>query len=174
MKKPVAPKLESEYALTALPDIDLNEVINEILGNRGNDPIVQPSQAADLEARLPRSFPLQGASVVEVLDQLQNLLDSYCRRSTHPGFFGYIASGGAPVDPLSHAVVAAYNQNLVGYPSSPAAATIERKVIRWLCELAGLPQSAEGMFLGGGSLANLTALSVATSRTLGNDFRRKG
>ncbi|MGI9317098.1 MAG: pyridoxal phosphate-dependent decarboxylase family protein, partial [bacterium] len=53
-------------------------------------------------------------------------------------------------------------------------ATIERRVIRWLCELVGLPQSADGVFLGGGSLANLTALSVATSRTLGKDFRRMG
>ena len=174
MNKPDPPEFQQEFALTNAAEIDLNAVVNEVLSNRSKDPIVKPSRATELAAMLPAEIPDKGANLEKVIDQLNSLMAEFSRRATHPGFFGYIASGGLPVDPVSHALVAAFNQNLVGYPSSPAGATIERTVIRWLCELAGLPKNADGMFLGGGSSANLTALAVATAHTLGNAYRSKG
>ena len=174
MNKPDRPVFPSDYALTGLPETGIDAVVRELLGNRTNDPIVQPSRAADLARKLPDELPLKGTDLNQVVKQLNDLLAQYCRRTTHPGFFGYIASCGLPVDPLGHAMVAALNQNVVGYPSAPAAATIERTVVRWLCELSGLPEEADGVFLGGGSSANLTALSVATAHALGGDFRRVG
>jgi aromatic-L-amino-acid decarboxylase len=174
MNKPDRPAFPSKYALTALPEIDINGIVRELLRNRTNDPIVQTSQAVELAKKLPSELPRKGVDLNQVVEQLNVLLAKYCRRTTHPGFFGYIASCGLPSDPLSYAMVAALNQNVVGYPSSPAAATIERTVVRWLCALSGLPEEADGMLLGGGSSANLTALSVATAHALGSDFRRVG
>ncbi|MGB5706241.1 MAG: aminotransferase class I/II-fold pyridoxal phosphate-dependent enzyme [Arenicellales bacterium] len=174
MKKPESPVMEAKYDLSALPEIKLTEIIDKVLRDRTNDPIVIPSQAKDLAAMLPDKLPAARTPIKEVLERLNNLLSNYCRRTTHPGFFGYIASGGLPVDPLSHALVAALNQNVVGYPGSPAAATIEQTVIKWLCEYAGYPEQAEGVFLSGGSIANLTALSVAIASCVGSDIRRVG
>ena len=174
MNKPHPPELQPQYALTSVAEIDLNKVVNEVLRNRTKDPIVKPSRAAELGAMLSSTIPQKGNDLEQVVDQLNQLMSEFSRRATHPGFFGYIASGGLPVDPVSHALVAALNQNVVGYPSSPAGATIERTVIRWLCQLAALPENADGMFLGGGSSANLTALAVATAHTLGRDYRSKG
>ena len=174
MNKPDPPHFQRQFALTNAAEIDLNAIINDVLSNRTKDPIVKQSRATELAGMVPRSIPYKGANLEQVIDQLNLLMAEFSRRATHPGFFGYIASGGLPVDPISHALVAAFNQNLVGYPSSPAGATIERTVIRWLCELAGLSKSADGMFLGGGSSANLTALAVATAHALGNDYRSRG
>ena len=174
MNKPDPPVLEQQYALTSLPEFDLNKVVGEVVLSRASDPIVKPSRAEELGAMLPASIPEKGAALQEVVDQLNELMANFSRRATHPGFFGYVASGGLPVDPISHALVAALNQNVVGYPSSPGGATIERTVIRWLCQLASLPEISDGLFLGGGSSANLTALAVATSHALGRDYRRKG
>jgi glutamate/tyrosine decarboxylase-like PLP-dependent enzyme len=38
---------------------------------------------------------------------------------------------------------------------------VELTVIKWLCELCGLPADAGGLFVSGGTMANLTALVVA-------------
>ena len=174
LEKPPAPLLAHEFDLTAPLDLDLNSVIDPLMESRASDPIVQPSRASALREMLPDKMPSQGVAIENVLQQLQPLIHHYCRRNTHPGFFGYVASGGLPIDPLSHALVAAINQNVVGYPGSPSAATIERAVIAWLCQLAGYPVSAEGVFLGGGSMANLTSIGAALVHCFGADYRRGG
>ena len=43
----------------------------------------------------------------------------------------------------------------------PGAAQIERLTVDWLRQIFGLPQTAGGAFVSGGSVANLTALAVA-------------
>ncbi len=172
--KPIAPELPPEFELTKLLDVDISNVIGPLMESRTEDPIVCPSTASMLRKMLPEALPSRGVGIDQVLDQIRPMLANYCRRNTHPGFFGYVASGGLPVDPLSHALVATVNQNVVGYPGSPSAATIERTVTQWLCELAGYPAQAEGVFLGGGSLANLTAMGAALVHQFGPDYRRTG
>ena len=172
--KPVAPRFKQEHALCALLDIDIDEVVNPIMTERTLDPITQPVEAEKIRAVLPDYLPDIGQPIGTLLQQLCDLFQNHCRRNTHPGFFAYIASGGLPTDPISYAMGAALNQNVVGYPASPSAATIERTVIQWLCRLAGFPAEADGVFLGGGSIANFTAMGAALIHRLGPDFRSKG
>ncbi|MFN2370763.1 MAG: aspartate aminotransferase family protein, partial [Candidatus Krumholzibacteriia bacterium] len=47
---------------------------------------------------------------------------------------------------------------------------IEKRVIRWLCDLFGLPENSFGTFTAGGSLANITGLKLAINRALGRNL----
>jgi glutamate/tyrosine decarboxylase-like PLP-dependent enzyme len=55
-----------------------------------------------------------------------------------------------------------------------AAVHIERQVIRWFAEILGLPATAMGLLVSGGSMANLTALAAARHAKAGFDVRVRG
>ena len=65
------------------------------------------------------------------------------------------------------------NQNVASWRHAPAATAIEKRVIRWLCDLFGLPETSFGTFVSGGSLANITGLKLAINRALGRDLPRR-
>ncbi|HEX9296451.1 MAG TPA: aminotransferase class V-fold PLP-dependent enzyme, partial [Polyangiaceae bacterium] len=59
----------------------------------------------------------------------------------------------------------------VGYwYAAPGCAQIEHTVIRWFCDLIGLPDPSGGVLTSGGSMANLIALVTARILRLGDDF----
>ena len=55
----------------------------------------------------------------------------------------------------------AYNPHGVTWMESSAAGCLEQETVEWLCRQAGYPKTAGGLFVSGGSIANLTALAAA-------------
>lgn len=168
------PRFDPADDLGAIPSIDLNEALAELQRQRSQSPIIRPSRAADVEQLIDQGFPGGGDSLEDLVQQVTHATDRYPRRNTHPGFFGWIAPSGLPSDPLAHAMVSVLNENVGGYWASPVGTTIEKTVIRWLADLAGFPQQALGVFLSGGSMANMCGIASACSKRFGPDFRRLG
>jgi aromatic-L-amino-acid/L-tryptophan decarboxylase len=84
-----------------------------------------------------------------------------------PGYFAYIPGGG-----LVHAAVADLITNLsnryVGiWQAAPGLVEIESQVVRWLCEVVGLPAGCGGLLTSGGSMATLIAVVTARQERLG-------
>ena len=48
-----------------------------------------------------------------------------------------------------------------GFANYPAGCYAENTLLRWLCEQAGFPRTATGVFTSGGSMANMTAAIAA-------------
>ncbi len=174
MRRPHRPRLDPDDDLTAAAAIDLDALIAPLVEQRQRSPIVRPSRAADVEALIDTSFPAGGESLESLARQITLAAERYPRRNTHPGFFGWVAPSGLPSDPLAHAMVAALSQNVGGYWSSPVGTTIEKSVIRWLADLVEFPSRAEGVFLSGGSVANLSGIAAAFIRKFGPGYRRRG
>ena len=174
MTVPIRPELDPDDDLTGAQAIDLNAAIAGLQRQRVTSPIIRPSRAADVEQLIDRSFPRDGESLEDLVRQVTEATDRYPRRNTHPGFFGWIAPSGLPSDPLAHAMVAALNENVGGYWSSPVGTSIEKTVVRWLAELVDFPQTALGTFMSGGSMANMCGIASACSKRFGPDFRRLG
>ncbi len=82
-------------------------------------------------------------------------------------YFGMMNPAPLPVAVLAEALTAAMNQNAASWRHAPAGTAIEKRVIRWLCDLFGLPETSFGTFVDGGSLANITGLKLAINRALG-------
>ena len=55
-----------------------------------------------------------------------------------------------------------------------AAVHVERQVVAWFAEMLGLPSTAMGLLVSGGSMANLTALAAARHAKAGFDVRVRG
>src|SRR5262245_58812201 len=79
--------------------------------------------------------------------------------NSHPRFYGFINATADPVGILADFMASAMNPNCWG--GDHAATHVEKSVTRWLAQLLGFPETAEGILVSGGSMANFTALAVA-------------
>jgi len=84
-----------------------------------------------------------------------------------PRFYAYIPSPSNFIGAVADALVSGFNVFAGNAEFSHGPNQVERVCIRWLCDLAGLPEAAGGTFVSGGSAANLTALYLARTRLLG-------
>lgn len=85
-------------------------------------------------------------------------------------YFGMMNPAPLPVAIFAEALASAMNQNVASWRHAPAGTAIEKRVIRWLCALFGLPDGSFGTLMPGGSLANITGLKLAINRSLGRDL----
>lgn len=168
------PSLDSRYEIGALSDCDIDAVIAPIIRDSSRSPIIESVPASELSAQVPAEMPQSGAALAEVMDEVSSVVVQHCRRNAHPGFYGYVAGPGLPTDPLSHAMVAALNQNTIGYPGAPGPVTVERTVLDWMRQLAGLPDGADGAIVSCGSVANLSGITAALYSAIGDEYLNKG
>lgn len=175
LKPPIPPALDEKDVIKHIENAtSLDSLIKDISSRGIDSPILQTETATAIEALLPENLPLEGSHLDTAIDELMQSAGQYYRKNTHPGMLSYIASSGLPTDPIGHALTAALNQNIVGFHTSPGATIIERKLVRWMCALAGLPKGSDGLVLSGGSIANITAITVAVHHAMGPEAREKG
>ena len=90
---------------------------------------------------------------------------------SHPRFFAFIPSPGNFVSAMADALVSGFNPFAGIWIEGAGPSQIELNTIEWLCRQIGLPDSAGGLFVSGGSAANLTALAHARHQKLQDDFQ---
>ena len=105
--------------------------------------------------------PEHGTAFPELLDQLEREVLSSTMHVNHPRFFAYVPGPSNFVGAMADALVSGYNVFAGTWISGSGAAAIELATIGWLRDLCGFPASAGGLFVSGGTVANLTALAVA-------------
>ena len=79
----------------------------------------------------------------------------------HGKWFGFVNGSGSQIGALADALASTLNANLGGWKASPAATEIERRTIAWLSELIGYAPETGGIFLSGGTMANVAGLRTA-------------
>src|ERR1051325_7356203 len=102
-----------------------------------------------------------GRDPQEILDQLERDVLPNNLHVDHPRFFAFVPGPNNFVSTMADALASGFNVFNGTWLGGSAAAAGELGVIRWLCRICGLPYSAGGLFVSGGSMANLTALAAA-------------
>ena len=90
----------------------------------------------------------------------------------HPRFFAFVPSPGNFIGAMADALAAGINPFVGTWLAGSGPAEIELVTVDWLREMCGLPETAGGLFVSGGSVANLTALAVAREQKLGDQIAR--
>jgi len=125
---------------------------------------------ADLAARLHEPLPEHGGDLTALVDWLAREALPFGIRFDHPRCFAFVpTTGNYPAvlaDLLSAAFLSVPGAWLVG--SGPTR--LELTTVAWLRELLGLPDGWGGLFVSGGSAANLTALAAARDDRLRGDL----
>ncbi|MCP5116315.1 MAG: aminotransferase class V-fold PLP-dependent enzyme [bacterium] len=117
--------------------------------------------------KLGGGFPEKGRAPGEVLDQVGRDVFSTIMHVNHPRFFAFVPSPGGFVGAMADALAAGFNVFAGTWVEGSGPATVELATLDWLRQVCGLPETAGGLFLSGGSMANLTALAVARQVKLG-------
>ncbi len=127
----------------------------------GDDAVSTRLAAADIADRFDGPMPETGRPLSDVVAHIVSDVIPESNWLHHPMAMGHQVAPPLPVAIWSEALVAALNQSLAVWEMSPVASILETKVIKWMCDLAGLGPRAGGTFTSGGTEATLTALLAA-------------
>jgi aromatic-L-amino-acid/L-tryptophan decarboxylase len=128
-------------------------------------PVTRVADRLELEQRLCEPIPEKGTAINKLLDQLHDDVFSNVMHMDHPRFFAYVPGPINFVSVMADALVSGFNIFSGSWQEGSGAAMIELVTIDWLRQLCGFPEMAGGLFVSGGSMANLTALAVARQST---------
>lgn len=117
---------------------------------------------------------MEGAGIEQLLDTFADVIVPLSRHNGHPRMFGYVQAPGTAIAAIADLLASTLNANLTAWRSAPAAVEIERLTIDWIKQILGVPTTAAGLFVSGGSMANLAALATARRSKAPVDLTTKG
>jgi glutamate/tyrosine decarboxylase-like PLP-dependent enzyme len=132
-------------------------------------PVTAPLQETGLAQICATPLPEKGTPLQDVLTELTEKYLSRIMHVNHPRFFGFIPSPANYVSALADFLTSGYNVFAGMWIEALGPAEIEVMTLEWVRQLLGMPARAGGLFVSGGSMANLTGLAVARHHCLGND-----
>lgn len=131
------------------------------------------ARRAELE-KLELGIPAAPRPAAEVIEQVEEEILRYMARPAHPRFFAFVPGPGNFMGAVADFLSQGYNVFAGNWFAASGPAMVELRAIEWLAGLVGFPETAGGVFLSGGSLANFTALAVARDRILGEERLSEG
>lgn len=157
-------------AMRALGHRMIDDMMN-YLEQIDQEPVWRPMPET-AKAFLREDIPQKPEDPEEVYQAFKQYILPYNKGNIHPRFFGWVQGTGTPFGALAEFLAAAMNPN-VGI-GEHAAMYVDRQVIEWCKQMMNYPAEASGILLSGGSMANITALTVARNHQLGLDIRKSG
>lgn len=136
--------------------------------------IISESSSEEIEQVFAEALPLQGQDPERILGEWQEKVLPHATHLGSPRYFGFVNGSGTMISVLADALATSVNMNAGGWKAGPSATEVERKAIAWIAELIGYPTTCGGLFLGGGTIANFSALLTALRNTAGYDTTAEG
>ena len=137
------------------------DLLAEHFANLPNEPVGAKADPMRMISLFDQAPPENGRDPNEILTQLKRDVLPNNLRVDHPRFFAFVPGPNNFVSAMADALAAGFNIFNGTWFGGSAAAALELGVTRWLCRTCGLPNTAGGLFVSGGSVANVTGLMAA-------------
>ena len=128
----------------------------------------------ELEQLFAEPLPREGVPLAGVVAELEEKLLPNCTHVGHPGYFGFITPSPLPAGGLADLLASVLNQNPGAWAIGPGSVAMERRVVRWLCDLVGYDEAAGGNLTSGGMMANFIGLKLARDAVSGDRAQHEG
>ena len=115
----------------------------------------------EIREKLESELSEEGVGFDRLLETFLDVIVPMSRHNAHPRMFGYVQAPGTAIAALADLLASTLNANLTAWRSAPAAVEVERLTINWIKEILGYDAGAAGLFVSGGSMANMAALATA-------------
>ena len=125
------------------------------------DPHWGAHPADELARALAGTITSKGVGGIEALRVFRDVLLPACRPMDDPMNLAYVPTAPSIAATMFDLVVSASSIFAGNWEAGAGAIAAENEAIRWLADLAGFPATAGGVFVSGGSAANLSALATA-------------
>ena len=137
---------------------DLVDLLFDHVEQIESRPVVEWTPLAELRERVRI-----GGDATEPIE-LAKLVARYAIQLHHPAYMGHQVCPPLYDSATAELLISFINNSTAVFEMSPVGTAIEKEIVRWLAELAGYPETAEGTAVSGGSAANLTGLMAARAR----------
>src|SRR5438105_5471199 len=123
--------------------------------------VYRQMSSGEIRDGLDTALPRKGIRFDELLKIFRENIVPFSRQNAHPRMFGYVQSPGTPLAAFADLLASTLNANLTVWRSAPAPVELERLTIDWIRQILGFNAQAGGLFVSGGSMANLAAIAAA-------------
>ena len=135
---------------------------------RTDPPLDGPKTAQELYELAGNTITAKGLGGHEALNLFKDVLAKACISTDHPRYLAFIPSAPSEYANLFDLVVGASALYGGSWLEGAGAVFAENQALKWISDLAGMPETAGGVFVQGGTIGNLSALVTAR-----NTFRAK-
>ena len=129
-------------------------------------PAPVPPAIADVVATFDEPAPQRGRPLDEVLDDVRRRVLPNATWTPDPMHMGHQLSVPLPAAIWAETIVAALNPSHAVAELSAATTVIERRIVRWLADLARLGADAGGTFAIGATECTFSGLAAARAKAL--------
>ena len=137
------------------------DLLADRFGTLGEQRVGTKGDPAVLRPALLTPPPAQPVSFDEILARLDRDVFPNMMNVGHPRFFAFVPVPSNFVSVMADALSAGLNIFSGSWLGGSGSVALELAVIDWLRQWCGLPEDAGGLFVSGGSMANLTAIVAA-------------
>lgn len=149
-------------------------IIEELYSEKLDRRVFAGKQAVEVASMFDEGIPVEGLDPAELLDKVRRDIVGASTMNIGPNFYGYITGGGNQIAILADMISTALNQNNLKWHSSPVSTELEIRVLKWICQFIGYPETSMGGILDGGSTANFNALAVARKNKAPEELSEEG
>lgn len=151
----------SAEAMRSLGYRIVDRLIERLEGLPDQPAVPRRGSPEDFKALLAEPLPQAGIALDDLLNHLEETVFPFSGPLDHPRFFAFVPSPSNFVSVMADALVAGFNPFAGTWLEASGPAQIELTTVDWLRQACGLPEEAGGLFVSGGSMANITALATA-------------
>lgn len=120
-----------------------------------------PPTAVELNRQLDGAINPEGHGFARAFGLFNDVVMANNLTPEHPRFLAFVSYAPAVGAVIFDSALSAAGMFGTSWLEGAGAAAAENQALRWLADLAGLPEGAGGTFLSGGTLANVNGLAVA-------------
>ena len=136
--------------------------------------IISESNSKEIEQVFEESLPQRGQDATSIFGEWKQKVLPHATHLGSPRYFGFVNGSGNLISVLADALATSVNMNAGGWKAGPAATEIERRTVAWIAELINYPANCGGLFVGGGTIANFSALLTALRNTANYNTTEEG
>jgi len=137
------------------------QFLTDYLSELRDHPVYRRTSSREIRGGLDSKLPITGTDFDSLLKIFRDKIVPFSRQNAHPRMFGYVQSPGTPIGAFADLLASTLNANLTIWRSAPAPVELERLTIDWVREILGFKMGAGGLFVSGGSMANLIGIAMA-------------
>src|SRR5207249_2188883 len=137
------------------------EFMADYLGDLRDRRVYRRMSSREIRDRLDPKLPTKGIDFDDLLKVFRETIIPFSRQNAHPRMSGYVQSPGTPIAAFADLLASTLNANLTVWRSAPAPVELERLTIDWIRQILGFNAGAGGLFVSGGSMANLIGIAMA-------------
>ena len=129
-------------------------------------PVRAQTAPGEIAAQIPDSPPESPEAMAEIFADFERIILPGMTHWQHPRFFAYFPANAAPASVVAEYLVSALAAQCMLWQTSPAATELETRMLDWLRQALGLPDTFTGVIQDSASTATLAAVLTMRERAL--------